>query len=191
MNFKSYDILASLIPGFLAVLIALNIFEVKYDSNYVVAYTAVAFLFGYLMNAISSWFEDLYYWSWGGKPSDCLLKGRDIWKVSFYHSAKVKSLLQAESSNPNASNDELFSIAMRYGNGQARVDDFNAIYAFSRVLLTTVLIGTIVLLIDHYDQVEYYYFLLPILFACWLRSKQRAYYYTREVLNSYLKAKEL
>lgn len=190
MNFKAYDILSSLVPGFLAVLILLNALKMQYDKEKVVAYTAVAFLLGYLMNAVSSWLEDLYNWSWGGKPSDRLLDGKNIWKVSFYQSAKVKSLLLTESGNPNASNDELFSIAMRYGNGQSRVDDFNAMYAFARVLLTTVLIGTVILLVDHYDQLEYYVFLLPTLFAVWLRCKQRGYYYAREVLNVYLRAKE-
>jgi len=190
MNFKAYDIISSLVPGFLAVLTLLNTLDIPYDKDNVIAYTAVAFLLGYLMNAISSWLEDLYNWSWGGKPSDRLLDGKDIWKVSFYHSAKVKTLLLTESGNPNASNDELFSIAMRYGNGQSRVDDFNAMYAFARVLLTTVLVGTVIFLVDHYDQLKYYIFFLPTLFAIWLRCKQRGYYYAREVLNAYLKVKE-
>ncbi len=189
MNFKAYDILSSLVPGFLMVLFALNVQGMKFDKDLVIAYTAVAFLFGYLMNTLSSWMEDLYFLTWGGKPSNNLLDGKDIWKVRFYQSAKTKTLLQTESSNSVAKNDELFSIAMRYGNGQARADDFNAMYTFSRVLLTTVLLGSAIAIIGHAQDWRYYVTLIPSTLVIWLRCKQRAYYYAREVLNIYLKAK--
>ena len=79
---------------------------------------------------------------------------------------------------------------MRYSNGQSsRVDDFNAMYAFSRSLLTTLLIGTIILLINIYHDWRYYVALIPSLIIVWLRCKQRAYHYSREVLNFYLKSK--
>ena len=189
MNFKPYDILSSLVPGFLILLTLLSAYDIPYDKDKVIAYTAIAFLIGYLVNTISSWLEDFYFWTWGGKPSDRLLNGKDIWKVNFYHSRKAKELLQIESSNPNASNDELFSIAMRYGNGQPRVDDFNTMYAFSRVLLTTALIGSFFLVSSHYKDWQYYIFALSIIFIAWQRCKQRGYYYAREVLNVYLKSK--
>ncbi len=191
MNFKAYDILSSLVPGFLTILFILKVFNVPYDKDMIIAYTAVAFLLGYLMNTISSWLEDFYFFTWGGKPSTRLLEGKDIWKVKFYHSSKAKTLLLADLSNSNATNDELFAFAMRYANGQkdSRVDDFNALYAFSRSLLTTVFIGTLVLLIDNYSDWRYYIILLPSLIIVWLRCKQRAYYYAREVVNVYLKSK--
>ncbi|MBD0331399.1 MAG: hypothetical protein ICV66_01975 [Chitinophagaceae bacterium] len=79
---------------------------------------------------------------------------------------------------------------MRYANGlNSRVDDFNAMYAFSRSLLTTLLVGTVVLLIDNYNNWRYYAVLIPSLIVVWLRCKQRGYYYAREVLNVYLKSK--
>lgn len=191
MNFKSYDILASLIPGFLALLVSLSILDIEYNNDKIVLYTAVAFLLGFIINTISSWLEDFYFLTWGGKPSDKLLNGKDIWKVRFYQSIKVKQLLNQETTNTNPSDDELFSIAMRYGNGlkDSRVEDFNAMYAFSRALLTTVFIGTILLLIKNYYDWRYYSFLIPTLFVIWLRCKQRAYYYAREILNVYLKMK--
>lgn len=189
MNFKAYDILSSLVPGFLAILFILHILHVDFDKDMVVAYTAVAFLLGYLMNTISSWLEDIYFFTWGGKPSNNLLEGKDIWKVRFYQAAKAKSLLLTEAANPNAKNDALFSIAMRYGNGQVRADDFNALYAFSRVLLTTVLIGSIFLIVENAKNWRYYATLIPVILIIWLRCKQRAYYYAREILNCYLKAK--
>lgn len=189
MSFKGYDILSSLIPGFLIILVGLFVLEIDFNKDLVVVYTAVAFLTGYTMNTLSSWLEDFYFWTWGGKPSSRLLEGKGIWKVKFYHSQKVKAKLRVQA-NSGASNDELFSIAMRHANGQkdTRVEDFNAMYAFSRVLLTTVLIGSILIVATNYLKWQYYAILLPILFVAWLRAKQRAYYYAKEVLDVYLKA---
>lgn len=189
MNFKAYDILSSLVPGFLATLVLLDFLGMKYDKDLVIAYTAVAFLLGFVMNTVGSWMEEIYFWTWGGKPSNRLLQGHSIWKVKFYHSGAVRAKLIAESSNQNASDDELFSIAMRHVNGKkdTRIEDFNTSYAFSRTLLTTVLYGTGLLLYQNYFDYRYYLVLLPILFVVWLRSKQRGYYYSREVLNEYLK----
>lgn len=148
------------------------------------------FLLGYLINTISSWAEDIYYLSWNGKPSDCLLNGKKIWKVKFYESQKVKELLRAETAKSNPSNDELFSIALRYANQKDnRVEDFNASYAFSRSLLTIVLIGGIFLLIRNYNDWKFYLLIIPAILIVWLRCKQRGYYYSREVLNVYLKIK--
>ncbi|WP_205529500.1 hypothetical protein [Taibaiella koreensis] len=191
MNFKAYDILSSLVPGFLALLVLLNFFNLQYDNDFVIGYTAIAFFLGYLLNTISSWLEGFYFMTWGGKPSSKMLDGKNIWKVNFYHGSKAKALLLIDAGNPNASNNELFLIAVRLVNGikDTRVEDFNTLYAFSRALLTTTLLGTIFLLIENHNDWRYYIVLIPSLIIVWLRSKQRAYYYVREVLNVYLKAK--
>jgi len=191
MNFKAYDILSSLIPGFLVLLVMLNLLSFKYDKDFVIAYTAIAFLIGYLVNTLSSWLEDFYYFTWGGKPSNRLLDGKGIWKVSYFEHEKVKDLLTQESSKSNPTNDNLFSIAMRYANGKkdTRVDDFNASYAFARVLLTTTLVITLLLIAKNYNDWRYYAILIPSLIIFWLRCKQRGYYYAKEVLNEFLKSK--
>lgn len=190
MNFKIYDVLSSLVPGFLLLMAILELFNLSFNKEMIVPYTALAFLLGYLINAISSWLEDLYYLTWMGKPSDCLLTGQDIWKVRFYHSQRVRELLKAEAQNEKSTNDELFSIAMLYANQKdSRVEDFNATYAFSRSILTTVLIGGVFLLIRNYNDWTYYLMIIPVLLVVWLRCKQRGYYYAREVLNVYLKIK--
>lgn len=191
MNFKAYDILSMLIPGFVVLLIGLKLLGIPYDKDLVVGYTAIAFIVGFLINTLSSWLEGFYFFTWGGKPSENMLNGKNIWKLKFYESKKVKELLKLEANNQNASNDQLFSIAMRYSNGKkdSRVDDFNASYAFTRVLLTTILIGTIILLIQNSHELKYYFVLIPSLLIVWLRCKQRSYYYVREVLNEYLNKK--
>jgi len=191
MSFKPYDILSALIPGFLMLLALMNFLGVSYDKDLVIAYTAIAFLIGFIVNTLSSWLEDFYFWTWGGKPSSNLLEGKSIWKVKFYDFEKAKNLLTKEANKENPSNDHMFSIAMRYANGlkDSRVQDFNANYAFARVLLTTLFVSTFVLLVKNYSDWRYYAILIPLLIIVWLRCKQRGYYYSREVLNEYLKAK--
>jgi hypothetical protein len=190
MNFKIYDVLSSLIPGFILLMAVLELFNIPFNKEMIVPYTAFAFLLGYLINTISSWLEDFYFLTWNGKPSDRLINGHDIWKVRFYQSQRVKELLKDESKNDKPTTDELFSIAMRYANQKdSRVEDFNATYAFSRSLLTTVLIGGIFILVRNYDSLNYYLLITPTLLVVWLRCKQRGYYYAREVLNVYLKLK--
>ena len=189
MNFKTYDILSSLVPGFLALIVLLNAIDVNFDKDLILVYTAASFLLGYILNTLGSWMEGFYFFTWRGKPSSKLLNTNGPWKVRFYESAKAKALLQADSANTSAKDSELFAIAMRQANGNARVDDFNAIYAFSRTLLTTVLLGSAILIIHNYNDWRYYAILLPSIFICWLRCKQRAYYYAREVLNVYIKSK--
>lgn len=191
MTFKTYDILSSLIPGFVLMFVLMWTFEIKYDKDLIIAYTAISFIIGYFLNTLSSWFEDIYYFTWGGKPSSRLLDSKDIWKVRFYHTDKVRFLLSSESDKEKPSNDELFSIAMRYANGEkdSRVDDFNSNYAFSRVILTTVLFSTIFLLFKNYDDIRYYCFFIPLTILAWFRCKQRGYYYAREVLIVYLRIK--
>jgi hypothetical protein len=190
MNFKLYDILSSLVPGFLLLLIVLEFFNLSFDKDMILPYTAIAFLLGFVINTISSWLEDIYFLTWKGKPSDCLLNGKDIWKVRFYQSKKAIELLKSETTNPKPSNDELFSIAIQYANQKdSRVEDFNSSYAFSRSLLTFVLIGGMFLLIKNYDELKFYLMIIPTMLIVWLRCKQRAYYYAREVLNVYLRTK--
>lgn len=190
MNFKIYDILSSLIPGFLLVIVGLYFLDISYNNDFVVAYTAIAFLVGYIVNSLSSWLEGFYFFTWRGKPSTRLLDGKDIWKVRFYHSQKVKKLLESElNESVSQTNDVLFSIAMRYTSKEGRVEDFISIYAFSRSLLTCCILGTIIYLIKNYDDWRYYITLLPTVAIVWLRCKQQGYYYAKEVLNCYLKLK--
>lgn len=190
MNFKIYDILSSLIPGFLFLIILLDALKLNYDKDWIIVYTAEAFVLGYLINTIGSWLEDFYFFTWGGKPSNQLLDGKGIWKVKFYSNQGVKEKLISESSE-NPTNDELFCIAMRHvhSSKDTRVDDFNSLYVFSRSLLTTTVLSILILLPTYYNDFRFYLIFIPLLIIFWIRSKQRGYYYAKEVLNVYLMRK--
>lgn len=193
MTFKAYDIFSSLVPGFLMLLGLQYFFEIPYDKDFVVGYTAVAFLLGYVINTIGSWLEDFYFFTWGGKPSNNLLDGQKTQKIKLYNHIQVNQHLSQKTNSQNPSKDELFSIAMRNANGQkdTRIEDFNAIYAFSRTLLTTALIGGILVLIKNYNDWKFYAVVVPVIFVLWLRCKQRGYYYAKEVINVYCKMNNL
>jgi hypothetical protein len=193
MTFKAYDIFSSLVPGFIMLLGLLYFLNIPYDKDFIIGYTAIAFLLGYLVNTLGSLFEDFYFFTWGGKPSSNLLSGKIIWKIRVYNHTQIRDHLSQKTTNATPSNDELFAIAMRNSNGQkdGRVEDFNAIYAFSRTLLTTVLIGGILVVIKNYDNWIYYAVFILVILILWIRCKQRAYYYVKEVLNVYCKMNSL
>ncbi len=192
MNFKTYDFLSALVPGFISLFAVQFASGLDYDKDYIIAYTIAAFFMGYILNTLSSWFEEFYFWSWSGKPSYNLLNGKGIKKVKFYEWREVKEMLIEEAGNEMACNDQLFGIAKRHANNEkdTRINDFNAIYAFSRVMLTTVILSLIFLWFDYHNNWQYYAISLPLLFIIWQRSKERAYYYTKEVLNVYLNKKQ-
>ena len=191
MKFKFYDIISALIPGFIIYILYLEINKTAFDKNYIIPAIAIAFVIGYFINTFSSWLEDIYFFSWGGKPSNQLIDGNGIWKVKFYQYEKVKGLLVNELNSESPKNDELFQVAMRYATPEvnSRVQDFNANYAFSRVILTTILIVGGFVIIDNPKSISSYIYTIPIILVAWYRCKQRAYYYAREVLSTYLKEK--
>ena len=50
MNLKYYDVLSSLVVGYVLLVIGMYAFEIEYNNDYIVAYLAMAFLCGYIIN---------------------------------------------------------------------------------------------------------------------------------------------
>lgn len=204
MNLKYYDVLSGLVVGYVLLVIGMYAFEIEYNNDYTVAYLAMAFLCGYIINAIGSLLEPVYYFTIGGKPSNRLLSDDNekhnvfyrlfipnntgIKKVRFYETKSVREILKRGMDRENPSEDRLFNKAMRAVNGDqnSRVPDFNAHYALSRTILTTVLISSILLIYSNPCCWQSYLSIVVVL-ICWNRYRERAYYYAREVLNEYLK----
>jgi hypothetical protein len=188
VNFKLYDILSMIIPGLVIVFTVVNALHIPAFNNSELAILVFGYLIGYINNTIASWAEDIIYWTWGGKPSSKMLDGKDIFKVRFYESLSVKEYLIANTKKENPSNDELFHIAMRIANSQnnQRVQDFNESYAFSRSILVSTIVSTIILTWKMWNHpiTPLIGFILSIIL--WIRCKQRAFYYVREVLTTCL-----
>lgn len=204
MEFKYYDVLSSLVVGYVVLIIGMYSFQIEYNSDYTVAYLAIAFLCGYIINSIGSLLEPIYYFTIGGKPSNRLLddskkkhcwfynlfvpKNTGIKKARFYETATARKLLLEGFEDEDPKEDRLFSKAMRTVNGDqdTRVPDFLAHYALSRTILTTVLISSLFIIYANPNNWQSYLSIVLVL-ICWNRYRERAYYYAREVLNEYLK----
>ena len=191
MNFKLYDILSQLIPGFILYATYLHVDHQSFDSSFIVPATAISFVVGYFVNTLASLLEPFYYFTWGGKPSNQILEGKNIWKVKFHELDKTRKYLVEEFDEVEATNDQLFSLAIRYATPEVsvRVADFNSNYVFSRVILTTMLIVSGLLIWANYSNPSIYLVTIPIIFMAWLRSKQRGFYFAKEVLKTYLTIK--
>ena len=83
----------------------------------------------------------------------------------------------------------MFGCAMRRVNGceDSRVPAFNAQYAWSRTILTTILIVDFLCAFRYYNNWLFWLMAVILLVISWNRFKERGYYYAREVLNEYLK----
>lgn len=194
MNFRYYDLMSSLISGVLVAVSINIIFDLGFDYD-AVPLMAVAYVIGYFVNAVSAILENLYFWTMGGKPSDVLLTPVNdrpytgYERIKFYETDHVINLLKIELNDDNPSLGKMFGRAMAYSNDDedTRVPDFNAQYAFSRVILTTSLILSVLWLSNYY--VVWWMWILAIfaVYMSWRRCKERGFYYAREVLTVYIK----
>ncbi|MBK7378046.1 MAG: hypothetical protein IPJ03_03425 [Ignavibacteriales bacterium] len=190
MKYSMYDILSNLIPGFLILFALAILIDKSLNELDITASIVLSYIIGYLNNTLSSWIEDLFNWSWGGKPSDQLLEGKSIWKVTFYQADKAKEYLIKEIQVNSPSTDSLFQIALRYAITDERVKEFNSNYALSRNLILSFTISSVI--------VNFYFWFntwilagsAVLIFIMWIRAKQRGYYFAREVLNTYIRLKE-
>lgn len=194
MNFKYYDILSNLILGNILLVALLPMFNLSLELDSSIACLAIAYVIGYMVNAIGSWIEGFYYWTIGGKPSNIFLtpqnkrgKGCGHSRIKFHHTDEVAYMLKEELKDKNASSDKMFTTAKQYSisDNLTRVPEFNAQYAFSRSFLTTMIILTLILLFQFGSELRTWFVFVP-LFISWYRYKDSAYYYAREVLTTYL-----
>lgn len=196
MNFKYYDIMSSLVSGVI-ISVSLNlVFDLGYTYD-AVPLIAVAYVIGYFINGLSSLLEKTYYKTMGGMPSDILLTQIErqnytgFKRVKFYEASEAIEMLKTELNDSNASKGKMFGRAMSYSNNdeKTRVPDFNAQYAFSRVILTTSLLLSVLWLSKYYMEWWMWLVAVFIVYMSWRRCKERGYYYAREVLTAYLRKK--
>jgi hypothetical protein len=169
---------------------------IDYDKDFQVGYMVISYILGYMLDAISGLFEYVYKCLNCGMPSDKLLtrvQGRDYTgcrRVRFYEADKAAKLLREDLNDENASTAKMFMKAMSYSNSneKSRVPDFNAQYAFSRsMLLLSIIVSALVIL--KYPTPWTVIVCVFVIIICWNRFVERGYYYAREVLIEYIKAK--
>lgn len=193
MDMKYYDLLSTTVIGIVVVAFVNYLFFGMVEIDGVV-YLALGYLVGYFVNAIGSLLEGIYYKTINGIPSDKLLtlKEEMNWtgckRIKFYEAEKIIATLKSELNDTNASTQKMFGYAMRKVNGceNSRVPAFNAQYAWSRTILTTVLIVDLLSAFSFYDEWLFWVIAITLLIISWNRFKERGYYYAREVLYEYL-----
>lgn len=194
MNFKYYDILANLVSGFVVLYILSHEYGIIDFTINTLVLTALAYLIGYLINAVSALLEPLYFFTMGGKPSKILLKEKEgkeytgYGRIKFYRSKDAIKKAKKELNDSSASIEKIFQHAMSMVNGldKARVSDFNTKFTFSRVVLSLILCISVLYLPLYYSLWYSWVIALSLIFLAWNRCKENGYYYAREVLNEYL-----
>lgn len=166
---------------------------------------ALAYVWGYILNAVSGLIEPFYFWTMGGRPSDklltppskCCITGKTknytgYGRIKFFQYDKAIKMLRDELGDTDACTRKMFGKAMSYSNSNTatRVPDFNAQYAFSRVMLTLALVVGVILAFYYYCQWWYWLVFMVTILLLWNRCKERGYYYAKEVLVEYIKIKE-
>lgn len=195
MNIKPYDLVAKLIPGFLTILAFYTLTPFPYSESNVLGYTVIAFLIGYLLDALGSWLEPFYFFTWGGKPSASLVQGKKTvfrnWLPDAATFATNWNQKQKSPHNDNQIYKELQTAIKVYSSAAStvRLQEMQEQYALSRSLLTFALAlfaGIVCLFLTgllHKYPILLFSFGGLLLF--WYRCYERACYMAREQIYVY------
>jgi hypothetical protein len=202
-KFSLYDLLATVVPGTLIVCLmpvfvpdlaaaakALNL----PDAFALIGLIALALFAGNVVQAVASQLDPVLFWLWGGRPSErCLRHGLGERYMPLDSAERIRGKLVA-AVGAAASDRSLFLFAMQQAEsaGTQRVTTFNALFAYHRALLILTAIGvTIAIAIVCGQGPESWSAALRwgllvgsvLLFVLlFFRTRQRAFYYVREVL---------
>lgn len=201
-KFEYYDILGIVIPGslllawvqfcFPAVLGLVSASGFPEAFNVLVLIALTIFL-GHLVQAIASNIEPLIYWTWGGRPSDQALEGGLAGYLPEDSAARIRGILK-EAVGGSPSDHSLFLFAMQKAHSAevGRASRFNSLYGYHRGLLALLpLAAGLLVAAMVWGQAASWIcgqkagsliLIAVLLVLVWHRTKQRAFYYVREVL---------
>lgn len=212
MQFKIYDILSSLIPGTVVASLLIWMYQnnltLEHSLSQIKDFSGIAttifltssYLIGYLIHALGSWIEPILWFSWGGRPSEILLKKKSK-RINMVFSDEIlnsllKKLNRQISLDSLNSKDfkELFQVAKNTafsnnisGKIEERLSEFNNSYIFSRNILISWMFVLIVLTRAMFVNSLSWIWLLIALFVSlllWYRCRDKAIYYSREILTT-------
>jgi hypothetical protein len=202
-KFNVYDLLATIVPGTLVVcLVPLLVPDLAAsakainlpDTFALIALVALALFAGNVVQAVASHLDPVLFWCWGGRPSERGLEhglgDRYLPKDS---ADRIRGKLQAVVGTA-ASTRSLFLYAMQQAEsaGTQRVSTFNGLFAYHRALLilTMIAVGVAIAGVCGRAPAEWSAGLrwgllaasILLFLLLFFRTKQRAFYYVREVL---------
>ena len=198
-----YDIVTSFVHGTLFVMACLVLFPQCLDVVRILAvpeivatlmFVSLTYFLGQSIVAVSSILQKALFWTWGGTPSECVFNGRFPKKyLSSDMIDHVREVLKRTTSD-ELSDEALFLKA----SGIARAskgslsERHNQMYAYNRVTITNLLLVIGLVILSRFEglganiSLTGFALLLGVLVLLlilhWIRARQRAFYYVREVL---------
>jgi hypothetical protein len=167
-----------------------------------VIFIVASYLAGYIVHAVGSWIEPLLWKTWGGRPTQLLFSGNSTRLGLGSEKESILNWLKSKSSDSRLSNIEIkmlspddfrqiFQIAKNLAftyagdNFKVRIEEFNNSYVFSRNILVSFLFAlgcSIALAFYKVVSIEWAIMLLFLVIIVWWRARDRAFYYSREIL---------
>lgn len=207
-KFSYYDVIANIVPGLITLGLMIwlfGFFDITFAFNTseilgVGLGLAVAYAIGHVLQALSSFLQPIYFYLWGGRPSDNLLSGRNSMLGGGRDQivAQLKESFRINNKTDDEEYSEIFTRAMSLVSAEkiGRVEAFNASYAFHRALLTTawilasvltVIVITSALNLVSLPESNEPLLIITVLGWCaaiveFFRARQRGYYYAKEVI---------
>ena len=179
MSFNLYNLLSYIIPGFILYIAGLHYLDISPNYYPAISAIAIAYILGYFICIIAGWLEVFLFWTWGGEPGLQLLEGKKCGRIKFYETTRIKSLVK---NDEEESNIKIFQIAMRLSSQGAKVSEMNASYAFSKSILISIIIIYLILSSLYYGSIFFHVVCILMIFMAWRRSKERGFYYAKEIL---------
>lgn len=198
-----YEVLSWVVPGTLLLGIigilfpdcAKAVSAMPAPEAFKVAFLAALAIFvGQIAQAIASATEPLLHWTWGGRPSEIAMS-RGLGDRYFPKDSgvRIRGVLSRAVSG-ETSDRSLFLYAMQRAEhvSDSKAKAFNAHYAYNRVMLTLAIVILVAFTVAwlagavaHITRGQALAAMIPLVALCvllWHRTRQRAYYYVREVL---------
>jgi len=167
-----------------------------------VVFIVACYLVGYVIHAIGSWIEPILWKTWGGRPSQILFSDDSSRLGLGSEKNAILTWLKSKSTDSRLTNLEnnqlrpddirrLFQVAKNLAfknagvNFKTRIEEFNNSYIFSRNILVAFVIALgCVSSLSWYGTmtIKSTFLLLAVVLIVWWRARDRAIYYSREIL---------
>ncbi len=188
MTFSLYDILSKVIPGGLILFVLIAVCPPLKTHLGEATSLVAAYILGYFVETIASLIErPLIFKLFGKNPAVKLLEGGRFLHIDLDRIEQLNEIIEKDFEEKKDDKLSLFSTFYDIVNKKEykRVNHFLEHYILSRNILVSFLIGGITYLSFHFDLKMLALFIV-VLILLFLRTKQRNYYFAKEVISSYL-----
>lgn len=188
MTFSLYDILSKVIPGGLIFFAIIAVSPILKNHLGEATSLIAVYILGYFVETIASLIErPIIFKLFGKNPAIKLLEGGKFLHIDLDRKEQLNEIIEKDFEEIKDNKLSLFSTFYDVINKKEykRVNHFLEHYILSRNILVSSLIGGIIYLSFNFDIKMLLLFIVILIFL-FLRTKQRNYYFAKEVISSYL-----